>query len=87
MSQSDNALFKLIELAGDDRSMTKLAELAIISLHYDGDERVASKLLLTILMHEELAERIATGFMPSNCPNCRGHEGTHVYVPMNRARR
>lgn len=86
MTQSGNALSKLLDLASDDRSMIKLVELAIQRLEYRNSERVATTLLMTILANEELSERIATGFMPISCPNCRGREGTHVYVPMNRAR-
>ena len=54
----DSAMLKLIKKAGDDERMTMLVKLALEALPYDEDEAIATKLLFSILLHDDLAETL-----------------------------
>ncbi|WP_439603829.1 hypothetical protein [Shinella sp.] len=55
---ADTILRKLTELAGDDDSLVRLAALALSHLPYEQDEGVAGQLLMSILLHDDLAEAL-----------------------------
>ncbi len=60
-AHGDAALRKLIEAAGDDASPTALLNIALESLSHKSDEKIATQLLFSILLHEELAEALNGG--------------------------
>lgn len=55
---ADDVLRKLTELASDDDSLVRLVTLALSHLPYEQDEGVAGQLLMSILLHDDLAEAL-----------------------------
>lgn len=56
-SHADEALAKLIALPSE-RSLAALVDAALETLNYRRDEDVAAKVLISILLHDELSEAI-----------------------------
>ncbi len=54
---ADEALAKLIALPTQD-SLAALVDAALAALDYRQDEEIAAKVLISILLHDDLAEAI-----------------------------
>lgn len=58
LQQADVLLKKLITRSGEDENVAKLVSIALEHLPYQQDERIASQLLASILLHDNLAEAL-----------------------------